>query len=94
MTSSRQVSATDSSSAPSTSKRPPERTPDSGTTAITATPMATPTTTDSQNTDDQPSRLNISPPSGSPSAPPMPSVALIKATAEETRSLGSSSRMI
>ena len=76
------------------SNRPRVLIPDSGTTRTTATKIARPTTTDSQNTDDQPNRLNSSPPSGSPSAPPMPSVALIKAMAEETRSFGSSSRMI
>ena len=94
ITSSSEVSATESRTAPSRSKRPRVLTPDSGTTLSTATPIARPTTTDTQNTDDQPNRWNNRPPSGRPSAPPMPSVALINATAEPTRSLGSSSRMM
>ncbi len=92
--SNRAVSAIDSSSAPMKSNLPFVRTVDSETSSSTPTISSAPVAADVQKMACQPNCSKMMPDNGSPSAAPIPRVALIRATAEPTFSFGSSSRMM
>jgi hypothetical protein len=82
------------SRAPAQSTRPGERTGDSRTNPNTAAIATSARASPSQKIQCQPSRSTITPASGRPIPPPMPSVALISPIAVGTRSGGNSSRTI
>lgn len=92
--SSRQLSETVRPSVPRTSKRPGERSGDSGTQLSTSTTSSSPSAADTQNMVCQSECSMTSAAIGSPTAAPMPSVELISATEDSTRAGGSSSRMM
>ncbi len=94
MARSRQTSAAERPSAPTRSKRPPERTEDSGTSASTRTSANAPRPAAVQNRTCQSNCSASRAAAGRPSAPPTPREALISAVAEPSRSAGSSSRMM
>lgn len=90
--SSRQTSAADRPSAPTASKRPRLRSGDSGTQRRTSAMSMRPITPETQNMVCHSKFSMTRAATGRPMAAPIPSVELISATADRTRSGGSSSR--
>ena len=92
MASSRAISPIPSPRAPRASKRAGVRRDDSGRSSNTRPRATMPSAADAQNTMCQPPPWAMSADTGRPMAAPTPRVALIAATADPTRSFGSSSR--